>query len=82
MKVNLYGTVGCHLCEQAKTLLWPLLMQYQFRLMEIDIADDDALAEQYGIRIPVLASPASKRELNWPFNADEVDTFFSELLDI
>lgn len=81
MKVYLYSTAGCHLCEHAKAVVWPLLLQYQFRLMEIDIADNDELIALYGIRIPVLASPVSTRELNWPFNADEVDAFFSELLE-
>lgn len=82
MKVILYSTIGCHLCEQAKQILWPLLIEYQFRLSEIDISDNDSLISHYGIRIPVLASPASERELNWPFDAVEVDTFFKELAGI
>ena len=79
MKVNLYSTVGCHLCEQAKVILWPLLLQYQFRLNEIDIATDDALIEQYGTRIPALGVANHTTELNWPFNAQQVDEFFAEL---
>jgi RNase H-fold protein (predicted Holliday junction resolvase) len=79
VKVNLYSTVGCHLCEQAKVILWPLLLQYQFRLNEIDIATDDALIEQYGTRIPVLGVPNHMTELNWPFSAQQVDEFFAEL---
>jgi glutaredoxin len=82
LKVYLYSTLGCHLCEQAKQLLWPLVIQYQFRLMEIDIADDDALISRYGIHIPVVGSPASERELNWPFNREEVDIFFAELAGV
>ncbi len=82
MKVILYGTVGCHLCEQAKQVLWPLVVQYQFRLVEIDIADDDGLMSRYGIRIPVLASPASERELSWPFSVKDADIFFAELAEI
>lgn len=79
MKVYLYSTLGCHLCEQAKIVLWPLLLQYQFRLHEIDIATDDALIEQYGTRIPVLGAANHSAELNWPFGAQEVDSFFAEL---
>ena len=82
MKVILYSTAGCHLCEQAKQILWPLAVQYQLRFVEVDVADDDALMSRYGIRIPVLASPASERELNWPFSVKDADVFFAELADM
>jgi hypothetical protein len=82
MKVNLYSTAGCHLCEQAKIIIWPFLLQYQYRLKEIDIADEDVLMAKYGVTIPVLGSPASERELLWPFNADDVNLFFSELANL
>jgi hypothetical protein len=81
MKIHLYSTAGCHLCDQAKTIVWPLLLQYQFRFQEIDIADDDALLSKYGVSIPVLGSRISERELSWPFSADDVNLFFSELAD-
>ncbi len=82
MKVILYSTVGCHLCELAKQVLLPLVIQYQFRLIEVDIANDDVLVSRYGIRIPVLGSPASERELNWPFSVKDADIFFAELAGI
>ncbi len=75
----MYTTLGCHLCDKAKDVLWPLLQQHQFRLIEIDIAEDDKLVDQYGIRIPVLATSNSSVELNWPFNAEQVDMFFASL---
>ena len=79
MKVYLYSTVGCHLCEHAKAVLWPLLLHYQFRLKEIDIAEDDELIEKYGTRIPVLAAANYSIELNWPFTTQDVDAFFVEI---
>jgi hypothetical protein len=79
VKVHLYSTVGCHLCEQAKIILWPLLSQYQFQLNEIDIATDDVLIEQYGTRIPVVGTVNHAVELNWPFSSQQVDNFFAEL---
>jgi glutaredoxin len=81
MKVILYSTAGCHLCDQAKGIIWPLLLQYQFRLQEIDIADDDNLISKYGVSIPVLVSRNSEQELRWPFSADDVNVFFSALAD-
>ena len=84
MKVYLYSTVGCHLCEQAKVILWPLLLQYQFRLVEVDIAESDEMIEQYGTRIPVLNAnklegDTNSNELNWPFTAEDVDRLFARL---
>lgn len=76
MIVYLYSTLGCHLCEQAKVIVWPLLSQYQFQLQEVDISVDDDLIEDYGIRIPVLGVANYSKELNWPFSAQQVDEFF------
>ncbi len=82
MKIYLYSTVGCHLCEQAKAILWPLLQQYQCQLVEIDIADDDSLIETYGIRIPVLSGEGYSEDLGWPFNESQADTFLTKLTQV
>lgn len=80
VKVYLYSTLGCHLCEQAKVVLWPLLLKYQFRLLEIDISNSDDMIEKYGTRIPVLGVGDNFKELNWPFTPEQVDSFFAELV--
>ena len=69
--VILYTTLGCHLCEEAKALLIPLLVRSCWQLQEVDIADDDDLLANYGIRIPVLSIP-SVGELNWPFTTEDI----------
>lgn len=73
----LYTTSGCHLCETAKTLLWPLLTEYNLRLKTIDIADSDDLIARYGIRIPVIALHDDGGELGWPFTAEEARDFIA-----
>lgn len=80
ISVYLYSTLGCHLCDQAKAVLWPLLAHYGYRLQEIDIADSDDLIEKYGVRIPVLASEHGGRELGWPFDAEAANSFLAELV--
>ena len=82
MKIHLYSTLGCHLCEQAKSILWPLLSQYQHHLLEIDIAESDKLIEQYGTRIPVLSVGDGLEELNWPFSSDDVEQLFVRLKSV
>ena len=49
----IYTGPRCHLCEQAKGLLYPLLAEKGWRLVEMDISSDAALQAQYGTRIPV-----------------------------
>jgi hypothetical protein len=71
MKLILYGTVGCHLCEQAKAVIELAGATATY----IDIIDDDALYEQYGMRIPVLLRAGTGSELGWPFNEMDVLQF-------
>lgn len=82
VRVYLYTTAGCHLCDLARAVIWPLLAKHQFRLVEIEIADDDDLIARYGVRIPVLGSPMTECELNWPFTVKEIDLFFTDLADL
>lgn len=68
--VVLYTTAGCHLCEEAATLLNEAgLPQQGWQVQAVDIASDAALVDAYGIRIPVLRHAASGSELGWPFDA-------------
>jgi glutaredoxin len=63
----LYGTVGCHLCEDAERVLQALTLTYK----TIDIIDDNQLLEKFATSIPVLEG-AQKTYLYWPFNETQV----------
>ncbi len=65
--LTLYGTTGCHLCDQAEALLEQAAAARQLEWRYVDIALDAALVEKYGRRIPVLRTPGG-RELGWPFS--------------
>ena len=70
-KLSFYTTDGCHLCEQAKTLLQQLLAHHpgRYQIEVIDIVISEALIEQYGHQIPVLTShKQGQAPLNWPFD--------------
>ncbi|MBR9912663.1 MAG: glutaredoxin family protein [Gammaproteobacteria bacterium] len=73
----LYTTLGCHLCEQAKTVMWPVLEHYGYRLQEIEIANDDEMVERYGIRIPVVRRDDCERDLGWPFSAEQLAAYLA-----
>lgn len=78
MQLILYGTYGCHLCEQASALVLPFTGR-GIELKEVDILDDPALEERYGVRIPVLLNPESEQELGWPFDHGELEEFIRGL---
>ena len=71
----LYTTLGCHLCEDAKALAWPVLEHFGYRLEEVEIADDPVLVELYGVRIPVMAIVPESEGLGWPFSQADLAAF-------
>jgi glutaredoxin len=70
-EVRLYTGPNCHLCEQAKAVLYPLLTERGLRLVEVNIYQDTELQEKYAIRIPVVAL-ANGEEKGWPFTAAQI----------
>jgi glutaredoxin len=58
--ITLYTRPGCHLCEEAKALIEPLLSEFGATLREVNIDDDAELKRRYGTDIPVLFIGAHK----------------------
>ena len=52
--VTLYGREGCHLCDEARTVLLRVREELPFTLHEVDIERDDELFKRYLERIPVV----------------------------
>ena len=52
--ITLYGRPGCHLCDEARTLIDDLASDLDLELREIDIESDDGLLADYLERIPVV----------------------------
>jgi len=71
---QLFGTLGCHLCEQAEGLLMPLV-ERGLLVELLDIVDDERWVDEYGLRIPVLRRADSGEELDWPFELEQVVLF-------
>jgi predicted DCC family thiol-disulfide oxidoreductase YuxK len=70
-KITLISGPNCHLCDQAKEMLYPLLEANNIQLNELNVKDDAALFEQYGLRIPVVIF-ADGSEKGWPFTAAQI----------
>lgn len=52
--ITLYTRAGCHLCEEAKAQMTPLLREFGAELREVDIDRDSALRAEYDSDIPVI----------------------------
>ncbi len=74
----LYHTSGCHLCEDAEEIVNIIAPKVGVSFKNVDIADDDKLVDQYGIRIPVLYHLETGSELGWPFDAQQVRQFMEQ----
>jgi glutaredoxin len=53
--VTVYSSPGCHLCDEALTVLERMRTELGFELAERDITGDEALERAYFERIPVVA---------------------------
>jgi len=79
---NLYGSEGCHLCEQALEICLSILPKKQ--LNQIDIVDQErvtheskTLVELYGVHIPVIEklnpdNTTANQKLFWPFTQEQL----------
>ena len=82
IRLLLFGTSGCHLCEQAELIIKSCLANNKELTIEtIDIAEQEQWQEQYAVCIPVLYHPETKNDLGWPFNTALVKNFINELID-
>jgi glutaredoxin len=52
--VTIYSRPGCHLCEEAKAQIAPLLKEFGARLTEINIDEDPDLRARYDYDVPVI----------------------------
>ena len=58
--VTIYSRPGCHLCEETKAQLAPLLGEFGARLTEINIDEDAQLRARYDYDVPVIFLSARK----------------------
>jgi len=81
IKLLLLSTAGCHLCEEAESIIEAYRAQNtdQLAIEMIDIAEQTQWQADYAVRIPVLYHPATQQGLGWPFDRNDVNEFISGL---
>jgi hypothetical protein len=78
MKLLLFGTMGCHLCEEADVIVAACDTKNTV-IESIDIAEHEQWQDKYAIHIPVLYHPETEKELGWPFTQNQVQNLINEL---
>jgi len=80
MTLELLGTSGCHLCEDAEASVEAALIRASgsFELKRVEIADDPDLMDAFGVRIPVLRW--AEQLLCWPFTSEDVTEFLAAIV--
>lgn len=73
------GTLGCHLCDVAASVIVPVVSPEHFEVYQVDIAENDQLMDKYATRIPVLVDVETQAELDWPFDAESLCQFLAAL---
>jgi glutaredoxin len=54
IQIEIYSRPGCHLCDEAKAVVEPLISRYPVELTVTDVDTDAALRASYGTEIPVV----------------------------
>jgi hypothetical protein len=78
----LYTKLNCKLCQQA----YDILIEVAFYIpLEIDLVDishshNQDIEAKYFDRIPVVASPKSTEELDWPFTPADVKAYLARII--
>ena len=80
MRLLLFGTSGCHLCDLAEALIEESIGNDPRILIEtIDIAESEQWQKPYAQLIPVLFHPETQQELRWPFELHQIKQFITGL---
>lgn len=75
MRFLLLITEGCHLCDDAQTLL----NENQIVARTIDICEHEVWQAKFATLIPVLYHVATQRYLNWRFDSPALLSFIESL---
>ena len=70
-RVTLYSRPGCHLCEQARSVVEQVCAELGEQYVEVSIDDDPALRERFGDEIPVTFVDGRQHDF-WRVDADRL----------
>jgi glutaredoxin len=69
--VTLYGKPGCHLCDDARTVVARVCSELGEQYAEVDITTDPELVRRFGEEIPVTFVDGSQHDF-WRVDAERL----------
>lgn len=74
VRLYLYGTEHCHLCDEAEALIQAFkpFAREPFELLKRDIIDNESWYQRYETRIPVLENSDTRKVIDWPFTESDL----------
>lgn len=80
-QITLYTRTGCHLCEEAETLLVRLSVELGVlaELVVVNLTDEPAFEADYGHRVPVIEVPGDAGVLEAPIGVDGLRRLLARL---
>jgi glutaredoxin len=72
-RVTLYSKPGCHLCDDARSVVEQVCSELGEAYVEVDILTDPALARRYGEEIPVTLVDGAQHDF-WRVDPDRLRT--------
>jgi glutaredoxin len=87
IQLTLFTKPGCHLCEEAKTVVDSAIAKFKSEhssenpidLTEVNILEDQALLEKYGEEIPVLQINGATHSY-WRIDSERLMLALNELV--
>jgi len=70
IQIEIYSRPGCHLCDEAKTVIERVQRRFSFALRIVNIETDPELERAYGEQIPVVFINGNKA---FKYRVDEAE---------
>ncbi len=71
-RVTLYGRSGCHLCDEARTVIAAVCAELGESFVEVDIDNDPALQERFTDEVPVTFVDGRQHDF-WRVDAQRLE---------
>lgn len=76
-RVTLYGRVGCHLCDDARTVIAAVCAELGESFTEVDIDTDPALRERFSDEVPATFVDGRQHDF-WRVDPQRLRTALSD----
>lgn len=76
-RITLIGKPGCHLCDDARAVIADVCAQTGDSCLELSIADDPVLADEYWEQIPVILVDGKRHDF-WKVDPDRLRAALSQ----